>query len=55
MVIHKCELCIFSSKQKNDLFRHLKTKKHLNNEKNYEEDNKKKLKKEKKKNKKKFF
>ena len=45
MVIHKCELCIFSSKQKNDLFRHLKTKKHLNNEKNYEEDNKKNLKK----------
>jgi hypothetical protein len=45
MVIHKCELCNFSSKQKNDLFRHLKTKKHLNNEKNYEEDNKKNLKK----------
>jgi len=45
MVIHKCELCNFSSKQKNDLFRHKKTKKHLNNEKNYEEDNKKNLKK----------
>ena len=33
MVIHKCEICIFSSKFKNDLSRHLKTKKHLNNEK----------------------
>jgi hypothetical protein len=43
MVIHKCDLCNFSSKQKNDLFRHLKTKKHLYNEKNYEEENKKNL------------
>jgi hypothetical protein len=42
MVIHKCELCKFSSKFKNDLNRHLKTKKHLTNEKNYEEENKKK-------------
>ena len=39
MVIHKCEICNFSSKFNNDLFRHLKTKKHLNNEKNYEEEN----------------
>ena len=36
MGIHKCELCNFSSKQKNDLNRHLKTKKHLNNVKQYE-------------------
>ena len=41
MVIHKCELCNFSSKFKNDLNRHLKTKKHINNEEHYEEDNKK--------------
>ena len=39
MVIHNCVVCNFSSKQKNDLNRHLKTKKHLTNEKNYEEDN----------------
>jgi hypothetical protein len=43
MVFHKCEICNFSSKQKNDLNRHLKTKKHLNNEKKYEEENNKKL------------
>jgi hypothetical protein len=41
MVIHKCEICNFSSKFKNDLNRHLKTKKHINNEEHYEEDNKK--------------
>ena len=41
MGIHKCEICNFSSKQKNDLNRHLKTKKHLNNVKQYEADNKK--------------
>jgi hypothetical protein len=46
MVIHKCALCKFSSKFKNDLNRHLKTKKHLTNENNgkdYEEENKKKI------------
>jgi hypothetical protein len=41
MGIYKCEICNFSSKQKNDLNRHLKTKKHLNNVKQYEADNKK--------------
>jgi hypothetical protein len=39
MGIHKCKSCNFSSKQKNDLNRHLKTKKHLNNVKQYEVDN----------------
>ena len=41
MGIHKCEICNFSSKQKNDFNRHLKTKKHLNNVKHYEADNEK--------------
>ena len=41
MGIHKCEICNFSSKQKNDLNRHRKTKKHLNNVKQYEATNKK--------------
>tara|TARA_B110001469_G_C9613399_1_gene305222 strand:+ start:321 stop:1226 length:906 start_codon:yes stop_codon:yes gene_type:complete len=39
MVIYYCEICNFSSKIKTHLSRHLKTKKHLTNEKNYEEDN----------------
>jgi hypothetical protein len=38
MVFHKCEICNFSSKIKTHLFRHLITKKHINNEKNYVED-----------------
>ena len=38
MVFYECELCIFSSIYKNDFNRHLNTKKHLNNEKDYEED-----------------
>ena len=42
MVIYDCKICNFSSKIKTHLNRHLKTKKHLNNEKNYEEENKKK-------------
>ena len=41
MGIHKCEICNFSSKQKNDLNIHRKTKKHLNNVKQYEATNKK--------------
>ena len=43
MVIHKCELCNFSSKLKPNYIRHLNTKKHLTNEKTYEEENKKKI------------
>ena len=39
MVYHKCEICNFSSKIKSHLIRHLKTKKHLNNEKNYDLNN----------------
>jgi hypothetical protein len=39
MVFHKCDICIFSSKIKTHYIRHLNTKKHLNNEKNYEADN----------------
>ena len=41
MVLYNCECCNFSSKRKTDLSRHLKTKKHINNEEHYEEDNKK--------------
>ena len=41
-VIYDCKICNFSSKIKTHLNRHLKTKKHLNNEKNYVEDNDKK-------------
>ena len=43
MVFHKCNLCNFSSKLKPNYIRHLKTKKHLTNEKKYEEENKKKI------------
>ena len=39
MVYHKCYICNFSSKIKSHLIRHLKTKKHLNNEKNYDINN----------------
>jgi hypothetical protein len=42
MVSYKCECCNYITKRKNDLNRHLTTKKHLNNVKNYEEDNVKK-------------
>ena len=42
MVNYNCSICNFSSKRKPDYNRHLKTKKHLNNKKNYEEDNYKK-------------
>ena len=42
MVIYDCKICNFSSKIKTHLNRHLKTKKHLNNEKNYVEENDKK-------------
>jgi hypothetical protein len=35
MSIHNCDICNFSSKQKNDLLRHLNTKKHLNKDKGY--------------------
>ena len=45
MVFYECDLCNFSSIYKNDFNRHLNTKKHLNNEKDYEEDKLKNLKK----------
>jgi hypothetical protein len=38
MVFYICELCDFSSNQKNDFTRHLNTKKHKNNDKNYQEE-----------------
>jgi hypothetical protein len=43
MVIYDCEICNFSSKIKTHLSRHLKTKKHINNEEHYEEANNKNL------------
>ena len=39
MVFYDCDICIFSSKLKPNYLRHLKTKKHLNNDKNYVEEN----------------
>ena len=36
MVLYKCELCNYESKQKNDYNRHLKTKKHIKNQEKYE-------------------
>ena len=41
MVLYKCEICNFSSKYKNDYFRHLNTKKHLNKSKELGNENKK--------------
>ena len=38
MPLYKCILCDYESKQKNDYNRHLKTKKHLTNKKNYDLD-----------------
>ena len=39
MVVYDCEICNFSSKFKNDLNRHLNTKKHINNVKSYDMNN----------------
>jgi len=42
MVNYNCNICNYITKRQYDFNKHLKTKKHLNNEKNYEEENKKK-------------
>jgi len=42
MVNYNCNICNYITKRQYDFNKHLKTKKHLNNVKNYEEENKKK-------------
>jgi hypothetical protein len=43
MVNYNCDICDYITKRQYNYNKHLKTKKHLNNDKNYEEDNEKKL------------